>query len=376
MNIEDFQQESVQERLAEENWVVSSWAPEPGRGPFIVVNGLVVIPVFRVHKYSPRNDVYEIPISYDHQEVGSLCLMSMIGARDDVLSALTANQYASYLALVSQAGFLNGDFPSFSQDCVVINQANIEAYWANKESSAVWGGFCQIEGSMPIAEGEIESSTASIVIRAGCKARTPRHLECLMLAAKSSRATERFLHLYHYLELDYDYEVVRAIKSIDENDPRSLWDVLKSQKDEFERIIHVVSGYSDFAKLESLFLELRNHEAAATRLFYEYGKDSNPLKSQDAFDKQFIKSPIISRPELDKIKRDENLQDNFAAKDDEYRKKLIRLSCYWVYRVRCSIAHNKLGEYYLNKTDDMDLVVKFVEPLLIELIAYRMASHA
>jgi hypothetical protein len=176
MNIADFQQEAVQNKLNEEGLTIAEITPEVGRGPFIAANGLVAIPVFQVHRYSPKNDVYEIPVKFDSQDIGSLCLMSMIKPGAGVLSSLTDNQYTAYLALISSAGFLNGDFPSFSQDCIVIRQEDIGKYWLNKDSSALWGGFVQIEGARQIPDGEIPTSTANITIKEGCKARTASRL--------------------------------------------------------------------------------------------------------------------------------------------------------------------------------------------------------
>jgi len=53
--------------------------------------------------------------------------------------------------------------------------------------------------------------------------------------------------------------------------------------------------------------------------------------------------------------------------DDEYSQKICEISAYWVYRIRCSIAHNKIGEYILNYKDE-EFLVNCAEPFLKEIV--------
>lgn len=183
------------------------------------------------------------------------------------------------------------------------------------------------------------------------------------------------MHLYHYLELDYDYEIVKKIKLIDENNPKELWSILKMSKDDIGRITHILSEYDNIQGIERIFSILKKHEITASRIFYEYGKESNPLTDIEAFKQYFIQSPSISQTEFKRIKEANKFQDNFPGNPESYREKLVKLACYWIYRARCCVAHNKLGEYHLEKDDDIKFLIQFAEPLLVEMIKYRMTRH-
>lgn len=346
----------------------------PGDDGFLVVNGLVTQKVHPTNKHVAEDSVYDIPIVLNGQEIGILCLLSQLPSAPETLASLTDAQYAAYISMVDATALSAGAWPSFPFDCVVIEEQHFEKYQQNITSSPLWGGFTHVGESQEIANQKISSKSSEIEIHENCAARTRRHQDCLELAARAAHATERFLHFYHYLELDYDYEVVKEIKSIDENDPQKLWDILKLSRDDIDRIQHILREYDNFTTVENLLTTLRDHESAAIRIFYDYGKDSNPLKDVTAFREQFILSACINRTELDRIKKAKLLKDNFCEKEETYQAKLIKLVCYWIYRIRCSIAHNKLGEYYLNQSDDMHFLVTFAEPLLVEMVRYRMSK--
>ncbi|NWC58872.1 hypothetical protein [Pseudomonas veronii] len=341
---------------------------------FLVVNSLITQKVHPTNKHIAEDLIYDIPIILNGQEIGILCLMTQIPSEPETLASLTDAQYAAYISMIDATALSSGAWPSFPYDCVVIQEQHFASYKRNLKSSPLWGGFIHLGESQEIANQKIGSKSLEIEIHENCVARTTRHQDCLELAARAAHSTERFLHLYHYLELDYDYEVVKGIKAINENDPQKLWDILKLSREDIDRIQHILREYDNLPKLESLLTTLRYHENAAIRIFYDYGKDSNPLKDATAFREQFILSACINRTELDNIKKAKSLSDNFCATEDSYQTKIIKLVCYWIYRFRCSIAHNKLGEYYLNQSDDMHFLVDFAEPLLVEMVRFRMSK--
>ena len=50
-----------------------------------------------------------------------------------------------------------------------------------------------------------------------------------------------------------------------------------------------------------------------------------------------------------------------------YDNLVIEFSAYCIYRVRCCISHNRIGEYVMSN-DDEGFVVEFAEPLLREVL--------
>ncbi|MBK7129689.1 MAG: hypothetical protein IPH66_10055 [Crocinitomicaceae bacterium] len=62
-----------------------------------------------------------------------------------------------------------------------------------------------------------------------------------------------------------------------------------------------------------------------------------------------------------------NLQAIKVPATSDYNKFIINVTAYWIYRIRCSIAHNKIGEYHLSWNDE-NFIVDFGEPLLKEVL--------
>lgn len=52
---------------------------------------------------------------------------------------------------------------------------------------------------------------------------------------------------------------------------------------------------------------------------------------------------------------------------EKHKSFILAIATYWIYRIRCSIAHHKIGEYMMGY-DDEEFVVEFAEPLLKEII--------
>ena len=50
-----------------------------------------------------------------------------------------------------------------------------------------------------------------------------------------------------------------------------------------------------------------------------------------------------------------------------YKTFILNLASYWIYRIRSSIAHSKIGEYQLSYTDEA-FMIEFAEPLLQEIV--------
>jgi hypothetical protein len=97
-------------------------------------------------------------------------------------------------------------------------------------------------------------------------------------------------------------------------------------------------------------------------IFFDFGKDGNPLDGKGT---EFIRA-IASSGFSPQILTDigiVNRNTNNALLVQRLEELAIRLSTYWIYRVRCSIAHSKIGEYVMTSRDE-PFVALFAEPLL------------
>lgn len=337
---------------------------------YVCLGDMVALPLYPVSSFFSEKVLEDIPIFLDGIEVGSLCFMTALSSQTE-RSSLTELQFVAFVAGIDLVTFKSGVCRPLESDYVVINKDHVERYSRHMKSSPVWGGYVHLYDKT--YEGLVTRSVDRITVDTNGTARTPRHQSCLDMAARVIHPGQRYLHLYHYLELDYDYEIVNAIKSLDSDNPQQLWSILKMNRDDIDRIQHILSGFCNFDGLHKILNVLREYPDTAKRIFYEYGKDSNPLKSVDDFASFFLNSPNISYADFDKVQKTEvSIVDKFAKDEARYYAKILKLVCYWIYRVRCSIAHNKLGEYHFDSYDDLLFLVNFAEPLLVEMVRYRM----
>lgn len=318
--------------------------------------------------------ILDIPIVLEDEQIGSLCLSSQLRSSSTTLAAITDVQKHAVVRLASSDDFDRGDEGLLSQsyDCVVIDRAHVEQFLEHRSTSSFWGGFVLKPDEIPLEKSATTASSATIRILDLAPPRTARHRAALQRATQSSIAVDRFLHLYHFLELDYDHEIVRRIIGIDAENTKDLERLLGTGRTELDRLHLVCDGFSAINELEEIACSLGKHRESALTVFYDYGKDQNPLKEQIAFEKQFLEAPTVNRETLDTIKKSFNLKLNFAHDTDTYNAVLVKLACYWTYRIRCCIAHNKLGEYHLRTASDMRFVAEFGEPLVKALIAHRL----
>ncbi|MFQ1788957.1 hypothetical protein ACK39B_20510 [Aeromonas veronii] len=343
-------------------------------GDVLSINGFSLRKTISCKKYKPEGGIYDIDIKHNNVIIGTYCLLSHMKCVN--LSEMTEPQRLAYIYLASMSDVLNGVVPHFSEDCLVIEDKSLMPYLENSHSSAIWGGFIESKDTMSLEHGRLPSNTASIDMISGYLVRTDRHRECLARAARAEYCTERFLHLYHYLELDYDYQIVSDIRKIDENNPKELWDILKSPRSDIDRLHYVSKVFSDISFIERLFSMANVYEGVLIEMLYEYDKESNPLKDVEHFKEVFLCGVPVTRNDADRIKKDKKFSDNFAFSDVSYNEKLLKIMCYIIYRTRCGIAHNKLGEYNISSSD-YDFVVNFAEPLIVSLIRSRMlAEHS
>lgn len=343
------------------------------------IEGKVAIPCSRAAWYGIRDGspILDIPIELDGLQIGFLCLCSKLRDARVEFAAITEFQRHALVRLASPIDFDQGGEGLLRQelDCVVIDRSQLEHFLDKRSTSALWGGFILRADEISIERTFIEAETAKIDVLNLESPRTTRHQAALQRATEMSIASDRFLHLYHFLELDYDHEIIERISRIDRENTRGLEKLLVTGRAELERLLLICEGFTELQKLEQIALKLRNHRDAALAVFYTYGKDHNPLKDQVQFERQFLEAAAITRPELDSIKRAQGLESNFAKDNQSYSEMLVRLACYWVYRIRCCIAHNKLGEYHLRSAADMRFIAEFGEPLIKALIVHRLTPR-
>ena len=104
-------------------------------------------------------------------------------------------------------------------------------------------------------------------------------------------------------------------------------------------------------------------------MFRLFGKSGDPLKE----DKKW--NLVISSIEAGEVDFESFKSRKITKTQEEYDKLIVEISAYWIYRVRSSIAHSRVGEYLLNDSNAA-FVSSFAEPLLMEVVRQIFSSNS
>lgn len=248
---------------------------------------------------------------------------------------------------------------TFRHDYLVVPREIRQRYGDEfMDGAAIWGGFVhEAPGVMPMQN---PGTADEIVARSFRVFVTPSHQRAAARAAREPYVFERFLKLYHMLELLFDYELVQGIQGLG-NDLHGIAKLLSAYRsDDMNRLGTLVRKYCK--NHQGLIVQLNKliaYREPACEIFYRFGKEGNPIKEEGHFRAMLDAGGIT-------------LAGMTAAKlgADPGRLPLLaqNLTIYAIYRVRCCVAHHKIGEYLITDGDDIFLL-EFAEPLLREVLS-------
>lgn len=272
--------------------------------------------------------------------------------------------FAAYLIDVEKDDFLAGIDYMLKVDYLVIKKDKLTEYEQKyKASSGLWGGYIHKDiANFPSPPFFL--TVTEITATENIELPTNWHSDHLTRSIQQPYSFERFLKQYHLLELLFDWQIVEDIKALGD-DIYGAGLILRDygKGEEINRLIDSLSrGLKDISKIESKLNLVSSFKSQGIALFYTYGKESNPLKESG----EDFTNPIKLNKLLDKGGFTEANVKKYHSIPD-YRKFIIKLTCYWIYRIRSSIAHAKIGEYQLSYQDEA-FMVQFAEPLLKEVL--------
>lgn len=318
------------------------------------VNGKIAIEIKSIStKYNKEDD-----IEIKNQEdvfMGLLCFKENINYKP-------INQLTEWQLTAFYKGINNQNLSEpISYDYLIIDE-NLYSDYINeyKESAPIWGGFSHED----IVEKPYNKVIDNIVAVKGIKYPTITHKNNAIWAINQIYVFERFLKLYHMLELVFYYDWVQGIKNLNDNTLFEVEKFVMFNKEEIsqlnsiitkrcrniETVVNHMNKYSDFKE-------------TCNKIFFEYGKTSNPIK-----EKQIDKFNTLIESKDFGFDNYKDKMGNVNYNQDNYKNDIVKLVSYWIYRVRCSIAHNKIGEYILTHRDEQ-FMVEFIEPLIVSLVS-------
>lgn len=327
---------------------------------YLSVNGYVPIPVENCATVLDRSS--DIPILEGSTEIGYLCFTK--GKVIDNLGALTELQFSCYLNEISSEAELETSY-EFKTDYVVIYYEHINTYVKSYLVSApLWGYFNHAYAGLNIS-APVTRSFSNLTVNASPKFNESHYHEASVRGIKQNLAFERFLKFYHLLELNFDYDVIKRIKGLNiSTQSKDIGSILNEYKrEDLDRLRYLHTSYcTDVTPIVAKLNEIKNHLPVADGIFYEFGKkDGNPLKEKNKMHAIACSADGFT---LDRCKSEKVQQVKDVATHSQF---IGSLTTYWIYRIRCSIAHNKVGEYLMSHKDEK-FVVEFGEPLLIEFL--------
>lgn len=248
----------------------------------------------------------------------------------------------------------------FTHSYVLVDVANYGDYIQNyREGSGIWGHFVHVEQQTsktlpyrPLIQ-QITARPNLDLSRAIVKDATFR-------AVAHASPLERFLKLYHLLEIDFDVQIVEQINALGA-DLKGIGKILKSFSGdkEFDRLLKLVRQASStdafFVGVLTDVLAAPTHHAQLAEMLFEYSKEWNPYK---------LDAPTF----LTLIAGGFDVQSFRGAGLNANYDHLTKFTAYIIYRFRCSIAHVKIGEYMLT-TDDEPLICAVAEPLVVAILS-------
>lgn len=327
---------------------------------YLSVDGFIALIIVTVSSEYDTSTPLEV-FDSSGASIGFLTFTKSISAFD--IAQLPSMQLAAYLTEIDLNLAILGDDYRFSYNYLVLEENKLSNYINNYFATApLWGRFCH----PPVTTPHYKNSNPKIIASQLNFSKSTFAESTIIQAINPPSPPERFLKLYHVLESDFDYIIAKKLQNITlSNSSNLLGELINSfGNSEYDRLSFMLEeSIIDIPALVASINTVLLHQTKAETIFYTFNKPTNPLKelahfkllcSKGGFDQANF-SGLTSA--LNAIPGNSNI----------YRIFIIKLTAYWIYRVRCCIAHKKIGEYMIQVSDE-DLLVEFAEPLMREVL--------
>jgi hypothetical protein len=319
----------------------------------ICINGFCYFPIKLPFHFDRGNPI--IIVDEQSFELGKIYFSERTQSVE--INSLNEIAYTTFLIEYPSETIQESQY-KFLYDYVVIKKEKLKVYLDYyKKKSSIWGGYFHKE-DLPNNIFSKSKIFNQIVAIKDVNIDRDFYLETLELILVEPNPFNRFLKLYHLIEMQFDMHTAIKINSLllSGNSEKEISRTLKDyNREDIERLKSLFAHKLNSNSFISLLDNIIGYKTIADSIFYEYGKDSNPLKLKTQFDS------IVSKGSFNQT----NI--NIVLGNDRFNEIVPKIIAYWIYRVRSSIAHNKLGEYLMSINDE-DFIIDFAEPLIREVI--------
>lgn len=276
---------------------------------------------------------------------------------------------AEFLALVSDATprDLESGKHTFGKNWLAVEESRLDEYKRDfMDGSALWGGFSH-EGSVAL---RAPITTVDPTVRyaiANIEWPTAHHGELAAYSVLEPYSFERFLKLYHLLEMVFDWDFVEAIRALG-TDLEGVGQVMSVYSSKEIDLLQktITSRCLNVDALIEPIARVRLHGVLARKLFVDFKKTGSPLMncSHAEFDELFV-NQSFSRSGMNSWSR------NRIKKPADQDAFIVKTAAYFIYRIRCSVAHNRIGEFLFKRSEE-EFVFHFGEPLVRAVVAQAL----
>lgn len=338
----------------------SDFHPEWNAEEHFIINDFIALPVFELE--CSINAEEDIDINDEHGNLlGVLCPM---GAPGDIYSVneLSAHKLNAFIHDIDDDQFGLSPSHVFKSHYLLIHKDFIAQYTSDfLESAPIWGGFTH-----KVRSPKYKKTITKITISRKMFAPTIRHNADLERAISAANGFDRFLKYYHQLELLFDVIFVSKIRSLPKHSIEGFSSVVKDyQRKELESLKGIFKDYvADSKALLSIMASCTPYIKIMESVFQDYSKDGNPVTYDQAKWASLLTFLQGNDHTFARAKQLTLIAQSTSSSLDQF---VLNLTAYWIYRIRCSIAHNKIGEFIFSDSHE-EFIVEFGERLIKEVI--------
>jgi len=338
---------------------------------YIVVDHLVLIEVKEIDE--TIKGCQNIDLKLNNVIMGEL-IISDIDKNPLNTSTLTSSEIIYCIA----KAFMGNNIESvkFDTHYVLLNEEFFLRYILDfYETSSFWGRYSHSSRNHIFQPAMSEINLPDEAIRFPTKFHRDTSINNLF----SISPFDKFLKSYHQIELLFNLVIVKNIQNIDISNIFEINNIYKDlKKSEIESIIYIFEKYLDYDEryLKIMVKGFISNEVLCEEFLQKYSKESNPLSDSVRWNKfvNFLKKAdqdaCQSIDEFFNTACHSSVEFFKTSQKNDFLKTIRKINAYWIYRIRCSIAHNKLGEFIFEaKPDHYEFIYHYGEPLLKQTIS-------
>jgi len=331
-------------------------------GDHVSINNFVGLPVHDIE--SSANTEQDVHINDSSGQFLAILCATSVAEKPYAINELSIPQLISFIFDVTNEQFGTSKNHTFKSHYLLVNKNFIDQYKNEYlESSALWGGFTH-----EIKRGKYKKQNKDITLPNQIFIPSLRHKADLAKAISASSGFDRFLKLYHQLELLFDVIFVSKIRSLPKENIEGFSTVIKDyQRKELDILKNILKDYtSNPSAILNIMKNCPPYIDVMDSVFQDNSKDGNPNAPDKSTTKWINFLSFLQGSDHTSSKAKElGLVQN--PKDDQLEAYILQTAAYWIYRIRCSIAHNKIGEFIFNDSHE-EFVVEIGERLIKEVI--------